>query len=112
MIEKINLKFTKIDNEDDKAQAIAELNQLILTPGWQFLKRVIEENIADKERDILDDINSKEVLYNEDDRQKDQRRFLMKLVKMPEIQIGLLTGEAVEDDYDPYFKTADEIKNS
>lgn len=109
-VEKMDLKLPKIDNDDEKEQAISEMRQLIQSPGWQFLKKVLEQNIAEKEQAILDDINDKAVIYNEDDRLKDQRRFLLKLLELPEEQLSILMGEETEEDYDPYYKSTEEMQ--
>lgn len=104
-IENIDLKFISLETDEDKQQAIQELRQLIALPGWKFMQRVIESNIKAKEYDILNEINDKAAIFNEDDRQKDHRRFLIKLLQMPEVQLALLEDKEVEENYDPYFTT-------
>jgi hypothetical protein len=84
MIEKIDLKMpTEFDNEDDKEQAILEIQSLIKSPAWIFLTNILNENIKIKESEILDGVYDKEKVYDESDRLKDQRMFMKQLLELP-----------------------------
>lgn len=105
-----DLKFLNPETEEERNDAIMELDQLIGSKGWELIKRVLTENIYLKGREILNERYDKTPIYNEDDRLKDQRQFLIKLLNMPQIQLADLKGEEVEEeeeDYDPYFKASD-----
>lgn len=99
------LSFINIENDDDREEVISQLKQLITSQGWALIKEVLMENIRVKEYEILEEFDEKTPIYNEDDRRKDQRIFLKKLLELPETQISLLTdNSAEEDDSDPYEK--------
>lgn len=102
-----DLKFPQVETEDEREQQIAEMRLLLASPAWGFIANILEENIKIKESEILDDHYDKEKLYDEGDRLKDQRKFMLKLLNLPAEQIGLLSlarDEDDEDDGDPYFK--------
>lgn len=102
------LSFINIDSEDDKQEVISQLQQLIKSQGWALIKEILVENIRVKEVEILEEFNDKTAVYNEDDRNKDQRIFLKKLLELPETQISLLTdSNNDEEDDDPYHKVED-----
>lgn len=106
----IDIKFLNPENEEERASSIHALEQLIKSDGWDLIKRVLEENVYIKSGEILNERYDKTPIYNEDDKLKDQRQFIIKLLKMPENQLADLKGEEVEteeENFDPYFRVED-----
>ena len=104
------LKPINPDSAEEKDSVISCLEQLVKSPGWEVISQNIRENIILKNGEILNDIHDKTPLYNEDDRLKDQRNFLLQLLNMPMQLLHELKGadyspEEIEDD--PYFKKED-----
>lgn len=106
----VDLKFLSPETDEDRAAAIQALEQLTMSTGWEYIRRVLVENVYMKSGEILNERYDKTPIYNEDDKLKDQRQFLIKLLNMPAIQLADLKGEEFEEEeenYDPFFKAAD-----
>jgi abortive infection bacteriophage resistance protein len=104
MIEMKNFKKIGFDNESDKQKAIEDLEFFLKTPGWTFLKRFIELNIADSEKQILEGDLSTDKIYSEQDFEKKMRLFMLKVKNLPEEEMELLRGVGdTEESDDPYY---------
>jgi len=106
----VDLKFLNPETDEDREAAIHALEQLISSTGWALIKRVLTENVYIKSGEILNERYDKTPIYNEDDKLKDQRQFIIKLLNMPGDQLADLKGESIEEDeenFDPYFKRED-----
>jgi hypothetical protein len=83
-----------------------DLEAFLSSPGWQFLKKFVELNIAECERLILESELDKKLVYSEEDLEKRMRLFMVKLRGLPEEELDLLKGadSNEDDDGDPYYK--------
>lgn len=98
------IELAPIEEMDDSA-IISALRSLQDHPGWRIVKRIIDENIFEQERKILNEIFEKEPKYNDEDMEKNARRIYISIGSLPDREIKRLTGnEAAEEDYDPYYK--------
>lgn len=92
----------EIADEDTIVPALKALND---HPGWQIIKKILEENIYQQEKKILNTLYDKEVKYSEEDLEKQIRRVYIDIAALPDREIARLSGnERVEEDYDPYHK--------
>jgi hypothetical protein len=105
MIELKDFKKMSFNSEEERVKAIADLEAFVATPGWQFLKKFIELNIAETERQILESELSKEGKYTEEDLEKKMRLFMIKVRDLPLEELNNLKGgENDQDDPDPYAR--------
>lgn len=89
----------------DEGTIIPALKALKNHPGWQIIKNVLEENIYQQEKKILNTLYDKEVKYSEEDLEKQIRRVYIDIAALPDREIARLSGnERVEEEYDPYHK--------
>lgn len=105
MIESLNLHLGDFKTDDERAQAVVELKQLMATPGWKFIYRVLRENLALVEDVIFDPATP------EDERKPrlTARIYLKSLMNLPAEQIAKFGGTPpIEQNPDP-FHTVDTI---
>jgi hypothetical protein len=89
----------------DEGTIVPALRALNDHPGWQIIKKILEENIYQQEKKILNTLYNKEIKYSEEDVEKQIRRIYIDIAAMPDREIARLSGnERVEEDYDPYHK--------
>lgn len=94
---------------------IIALKSLMASSGWAEIKRILNENIKYIEACILD---RRDPLTRDDIQEADieilrlKRSLNIDLRDTPENYLKLLEEEGeVPENYDPYFKTVDEIKS-
>jgi hypothetical protein len=105
MIELKDFKKLSFDTEEERLKAVADLELFINSAGWQFLKKYIELNIAEAERQILENELSKKVEFSYEDLERQMRLFMIKLRDLPVEEINSLRGGTnEEEDDDPYAK--------
>jgi hypothetical protein len=100
--------------EDMTAETmIIQLQALMLSDGWQIVRKVTNENIRVLEEQILEKRDGKVELTEEQvDRLRDKRGFLKDLAEFPERFISILQQKAVKpEEYDPYYSDAKELIN-
>ena len=106
-------EIDKVDSEMDGsevAMTIDALKTLQEHPGWKFIKKILDENVFNQERKILNDLYKKDLIYNEEDLEKQIRRIYIDIRDLPEKEINRMSGsETEEEEYDPYYKKAREI---
>jgi len=93
---------------------VLELRALLMTPGWQIVRKNISDNIEVLKFQILRKINfntKKELADPEVDRLRDQLNFMEDIIDTPEKIIEQLSpSEETEEDPDPYYKNIKDIK--
>lgn len=102
--------FSMLFNENEKAQAIADLSSLIDNPGWKTLMgKIVKSDVED----IADQVLNPFSRLSEDREKwlKFKREYLIMLSQIPEKIIDALkTNKDIVEDFDPYFKNIKEIK--
>jgi 5-bromo-4-chloroindolyl phosphate hydrolysis protein len=93
---------------------VLELRALLMSPGWQIVRKNISDNIEVLKFQILRKIDfntKKELADSEVDRLRDQLNFMEDIIDTPEKIIEQLSpNEEMEEDPDPYYKNIKEIK--
>lgn len=104
-------KITELPHAEPKAELLDEdtmvpaLKALKDHPGWQLVKRILEENIYQQEKKILNDLYDKALKYSDEDLEKQIRRVYIDIAGLPDREIARLSGnDRIEEDYDPYHK--------
>ena len=74
-------------------------------PGWQIIRKILDENVFEQERKILNTLFEKDLKYSDEDLEKQMRRVYIDLRELPDKEIKRLSGNEVNDEeYDPYYK--------
>jgi hypothetical protein len=104
-VEEAPIVIDENSGEIDDGTIIAALQSLKEHPGWKIIKKILDENVFQQEKKILNDIFEKDLKYNDEDLEKQIRRVYISIAKLPDNEIDRLTGKEVpEDEYDPYYK--------
>lgn len=98
----IKFKLSNIDDEGIKKKLIADIENGLSSPFWQFIVEVLDANIKD----------TKDQLFNDEDLTKEENNLLKKYIKafeqlkaLPKRQLAFLKEEPIDEDeenYDPY----------
>lgn len=101
---------------DDTQNIIAALASMQASAGWAIMVRILNDNIKFLETAILDKVDpkTKRVLSDEDVEMARIKRSLNIEVRDTPQNYGNVVREMGQKpiDYDPYFKTNDEIKKA
>lgn len=103
MIEKLDLNLMRFKTEGEAEQAIMDLTSGLQSPFWQFVCKVIDQNLAE----LQDELNEREGLSTaENDSLKMRIKFLKRLKSIPTDQLAALkpdtNSDDGEDEDDPY----------
>lgn len=94
------------DNEEvDDETIISCLQALKEHPGWKIIKKILDTNVFEQEKKILNDLFEKDLKYNDEDLEKQIRRVYISIRDLPDREIERLSGGKIEEEnYDPYFQ--------
>lgn len=102
MIEKIDLSLMKFASDGEEEQAIIDLESGLKSPFWQFMQRILDQNIEQ----IRTELEEKQGMTGEqNDYLKQRLQDLKKLRSIPETQLAALRPAKEEpeiDEDDPY----------
>lgn len=102
----------------DTEEIISALTLLQINPGWQIVVQVLNDNIKILEQQILDKIDlitHKELTDIQVEELRLKRSLNIEVRDTPENYIKQLSVERLEkkeEEFDPYFKTNQDINNS
>ena len=101
---------------DDTQNIIAALASMQASAGWAIMVRILNDNIKFLETAILDKVDpkTKRVLSDEDVEMARIKRSLNIEVRDTPQNYGKVVQDMGQEpiDYDPYYKTNDEIKKA
>ena len=101
---------------DDTQNIIAALASMQASAGWAIMVRILNDNIKFLETAILDKVDpkTKRVLSDEDvEMARIKRSLNIEVRDTPQNYGNVVREMGVEPiDYDPYYKTNDEIKKA
>ena len=93
---------------------VAALNVLVMSEGWQIIRRILDENIKYLEQAILekqDPLTKASLTDAEVESLRDKRNLNIELKRTPENYSKVVRDEGKEpENYDPFYKTAKEMR--
>lgn len=97
MIEKLDINLMRFDRPEDEEKAILDLQAFVSTPGWQFMIKVLQQNIDDKTAELL---NNETLDKEQNNNLKRDIRVLDFLKNLPQRQLEALKPTNTADDVD------------
>lgn len=98
-------KIFSINDDNERARIINQLNKLRSSQGWKIVISHFEMLLKDLENDILNsEGSSAKVEFTEDDLKKQFRKAYREIIVFPDAAIDTLNdmGQMSEPDDDPY----------
>lgn len=112
----ITVPIPKPEAPTEVDRVVAALKVLVVSEGWQIIRRILDENIKYLEQAILekvDPLTKEELTDAEVESLRYKRSLNIELKETPNNYIKVVQKTEKEpEDYDPFYKAAKEMRKS